>query len=205
MATASSGRFAPAASWKKGLAAVLTVAGLFAFPSTSAAQVLEIGTSGAVVVHDRPAVFDDRGSSPIASPRGRVIAGRPPHAAMIADAAALTAVSEDLIAAVAWRESRMRASAVSRAGARGEMQLMPATARSLGVDPADSGQNYRGGAAYLRRLLIRYDGDLVKTLAAYNAGPGAVDRHHGVPPYPETRAYVAAVLDRLSRAAEMTQ
>ena len=82
---------------------------------------------------------------------------------------------------------------------------MPGTARALGVDPSDSRQNYRGGAAYLHRLLIRYDGDLVKSLAAYNAGPGVVDRYGGVPPYPETRAYVAAVLERLSREVGMTK
>ena len=77
---------------------------------------------------------------------------------------------------------------------------MPTTARDLGVDPADPGQNLKGGASYLNRMMRRYDGDLQRALAAYNAGPGAVDRYHGVPPYKETQAYVAAVLDRLSQA-----
>jgi soluble lytic murein transglycosylase-like protein len=88
---------------------------------------------------------------------------------------------------------------VSRASAVGEMQLLPGTARQLGVDPRISRQNVAGGAAYVRALLRRYDGDLIKTLAAYNAGPEAVDRYRGVPPFKETKAYVAAVLDRLSQ------
>jgi soluble lytic murein transglycosylase-like protein len=79
---------------------------------------------------------------------------------------------------------------------------MPATARSLGVDPADPVANVAGGTAYLSGLMARYDGDVVKSLAAYNAGPGAVDRWRGVPPYAETRAYVAAILDRLAEQAE---
>ena len=118
------------------------------------------------------------------------------------DAAAFASLSPDLVEAVAWRESRGRHGLTSRRGAVGEMQLMPGTARALRVDAADARQNYRGGAAYLGLLLKRYDGDLERALAAYNAGPGAVDRHHGVPPYRETQAYVAAVMDRLSRRAE---
>lgn len=78
---------------------------------------------------------------------------------------------------------------------------MPGTARGLGVDPFDTRQNFEGGARYLAMLLRRYDGDIILGLAAYNAGPGAVDRYGGVPPYPETQAYVAAVLNRLSEAA----
>jgi soluble lytic murein transglycosylase-like protein len=119
-----------------------------------------------------------------------------------AGAAAAVELSPELIEAVAWRESRMRPRVVSSAGAIGEMQLMPGTARQLGVDPYDTEQNYRGGARYLREMLQRYNGDLVKALAAYNAGPGAVDRYGGVPPYRETRAYVSAILDYLSRRAD---
>lgn len=156
------------------------------------------------MAYDRPAVFTADGAVAIASPRRsppyRVATGHP----AISAAAAATDVSEDLIAAVAWIESRMKAGAVSRTGARGEMQLMPGTARALGVDATDTRQNYLGGASYLRSLMHRYDGDIVKTLAAYNAGPGAVDRFGGVPPYRETQAYVAAVLDRMSLAASAT-
>jgi soluble lytic murein transglycosylase-like protein len=121
--------------------------------------------------------------------------------AEIARAADRAALSPALIKAVAERESGFRPNAVSRAGAIGEMQLMPRTARALGVDPNDPDQNVKGGAVYLSSLMRRYDGDLIRALAAYNAGPGAVDRYGGVPPFAETKAYVAAILQRLSRDA----
>jgi soluble lytic murein transglycosylase-like protein len=82
------------------------------------------------------------------------------------------------------------------------MQLMPATAQKLQVNARDLSGNIDGGAAYLARMLDRFDGDIIKTLAAYNAGPEAVERYHGVPPYPETQAYVSAVLNRLADNAE---
>ena len=113
-------------------------------------------------------------------------------------AAARYDLSPAFLDAVARAESGYDPDAVSPAGAIGVMQLMPGTARDLGVDPRDPRQNILGGAAYLRLLLDRFDGDIDKTLAAYNAGPGAVDRYAGVPPYRETRAYVAANLDRLA-------
>jgi soluble lytic murein transglycosylase-like protein len=82
------------------------------------------------------------------------------------------------------------------------MQLMPATARQLGVqNPHDPVQNIKGGAAYLRAQLDRFDGDVERALAAYNAGPGAVIRHGQVPPYRETRRYVQNILDRLAQNA----
>ena len=92
----------------------------------------------------------------------------------------------------------MRQGALSPKGAVGVMQLMPSTARALGVDAARRADNIEGGVAYLAALLQRFGGDLILSLAAYNAGPGAVDAHRGVPPYQETRNFVSAVLDRLA-------
>jgi soluble lytic murein transglycosylase-like protein len=117
------------------------------------------------------------------------------------DAARQHGVDARLIAAVAHRESRGNPNAVSPVGACGVMQLMPATARYLGVQNIfDPRQNVFGGARYLRTLLDTFHGDLDLTLAAYNAGPGAVQRYRGVPPYRETRAYVAAVRGAYERA-----
>jgi soluble lytic murein transglycosylase-like protein len=106
-----------------------------------------------------------------------------------------------LVAAVVSVESGFRPEAVSRKGAQGLMQLMPGTAASLGVgDPFDPAQNLDGGARHLGQLLTVYGGDLTRALAAYNAGEGAVQRHGGVPPYRETRAYVKKVLERYQEA-----
>jgi len=118
-----------------------------------------------------------------------------PYDGIINRAAARNGLDPALVGAVVRQESGFRADAVSTAGAQGLMQLMPSSARDLGVaDPFDPGQNVDGGARLLRSLVDRYDGRLDYALAAYNAGPGAVDRYGGVPPYPETRSYVAAVL-----------
>ena len=114
-------------------------------------------------------------------------------------AAAKYDLSPDLIRAVIRAESNFQVRAVSSAGAQGLMQLMPATARELGVqNPFDIGQNIDGGAKYLRRMLDRFDGNVRKALAAYNAGPGTVIKYNGRVPYPETRQYVTRVL-RFSR------
>lgn len=112
----------------------------------------------------------------------------------IHDAARAHGVDPRLVAAVARRESAFDVNAVSPKGACGVMQLMPATARYLGVQNVfDARENIFGGTRYLRTLLDTFNGDLDLALAAYNAGPGAVEKHRGVPPYRETRAYVAAV------------
>jgi soluble lytic murein transglycosylase-like protein len=106
----------------------------------------------------------------------------------------------DLLASVVKQESGGQVRAVSRTGAQGLMQLMPGTAAGLGVNDAFApGQNVSGGTAYLDSLLKRYHDNLALALAAYNAGPGAVDRWHGIPPYRETRAYVARVIHEFNR------
>ena len=107
------------------------------------------------------------------------------------------ALPETFVRSVMKAESGFQADAVSPKGAIGLMQLMPETARQLGVDPKNPHQNAEGGAEYLRDLLARYEGrpdQVLLALAAYNAGPAAVDRYHGVPPYQETRQYILRVL-----------
>jgi soluble lytic murein transglycosylase-like protein len=109
-------------------------------------------------------------------------------------------IDADLLASVVRAESGGQIRAVSRTGARGLMQLMPGTASELGVeDSFQPDQNIAGGTAYLDALLTRYHDNVALALAAYNAGPAAVDKYHGVPPYRETRAYVARVIREFNR------
>jgi hypothetical protein len=116
----------------------------------------------------------------------------------VEEAAALHQVSADLVRSVMAVESEFDQWAVSSKGARGLMQLMPATARRLGVsDSFDARQNIFGGTQYLRILLDQFGGDVALVLAAYNAGPNAVLRYGGIPPYRETRAYVQKVQNQL--------
>ncbi|GMR22699.1 MAG: hypothetical protein BMS9Abin37_1067 [Acidobacteriota bacterium] len=122
---------------------------------------------------------------------------------VIRPAAAKYGLDPNLVAAVIWAESSGDPNAVSRKGAQGLMQLMPATARELGVgNVLDPGQNVDGGSHYLRRMLDEHDGDLSLALAAYNAGPDAVRKYGGVPPYRETRDYVGRVMRVYKRARE---
>jgi hypothetical protein len=143
---------------------------------------------------------------PIATP----VVAVPAAAAPVPDAAALhqmvsKACGEhnldiDLLESVIRAESGGQIRAVSRTGARGLMQLMPQTAEKLGVaDSFAADQNIKGGTAYLNSLLERYHDDLPLALAAYNAGPAAVDKYHGIPPYRETRSYVARVIHEFNR------
>lgn len=121
--------------------------------------------------------------------------------ALVADAARRHGLDPALVLAVVGVESGFRPDAVSPKGAQGLMQLMPATAASLGVaDAFDAAANVDGGSRHLGALVARYGGDLKKALAAYNAGEGAVDQYRGVPPYGETRSYVSKVLSRYRSA-----
>lgn len=115
--------------------------------------------------------------------------------AIIADASAANSVPPALTNAVLMAESGGNPAAVSSAGAQGLMQLMPATAATCGIaNPFDPRSNVDCGARYLHDLLLHYNNNVELAVAAYNAGPGSVDSYHGVPPYAETREYVARVV-----------
>jgi soluble lytic murein transglycosylase-like protein len=125
---------------------------------------------------------------------------KPDLRVMVKNASAKTLIDEDFIHSVIRAESAAKARALSPKGARGLMQLMPATAKELGVkDAFDPEQNIDGGTRHLRILLDRYHGDAIKALAAYNAGAARVDRYRGVPPYRETQAYVAKIIRDYNR------
>ncbi len=114
---------------------------------------------------------------------------------MIDDTSAKYGVDAKLIKALVKQESGFNPTAKSKAGALGLMQLMPSTAKGLGVkDPLDAKQNIEGGVKYVKSLLNRFDGNIILALAAYNAGPNAVKKYDGVPPYKETQNYVKSVL-----------
>ena len=161
------------------------------------ADVLQLSPDGSVTTYSRPTVFTADGAVAIAPPARQ--AGKSAVTQALTDAGGRVELSPLLLEAVAWAESRFNTRARSPAGAVGVMQLMPGTAAELGVDPTDAAANIHGGARYLRQMLVLFDGDIERALAAYNAGPAAVRRYNGVPPYRETRAYVAAVLDYMAR------
>jgi soluble lytic murein transglycosylase-like protein len=125
----------------------------------------------------------------------------PPTVFELADAAAdKYGLPRNLIRSVMAVESGNRPEAISPKGAIGLMQLMPGTAQDLGVDPHDPAQNVDAGARYLRDLLVKYNGGLWHALAAYNAGPGALEKYRGIPPYRETIDYIVRVDRRLKQA-----
>lgn len=120
--------------------------------------------------------------------------------ALIHSASDRTRIDADFLASIIRAESANNPRAVSRKGAQGLMQLMPSTAAALGVrNSLDAADNVDGGARYLQQLLDRYQGDAVKALAAYNAGPQRVDQYHGIPPYHETHAYIARIINDYNR------
>jgi soluble lytic murein transglycosylase-like protein len=193
---------------------IVLTALLAAGAGVAQAEVLEVHVDGSVVSYDGAIQRMSPGANPTARlltpgqptrrhAHGRTYAPPPPEtAAAIHDSAERHQVSERLVEAVAWRESGFNSRAVSPKGARGTMQLMPGTARALGVDPSDMKSNIDGGANYLSQMMRRFNGDQTKALAAYNAGPRAVERYGGVPPYAETKAYVESILGRLSGSTD---
>ena len=180
-------------------AAALGMSGLGAGPCL--AQVLNIGDDGAVTRYAGPAVYTDQGARSLIPKAAPMPAAPAEVVEAINESARRHTVSAPLAQAVAWQESRFRQNAVSPKGALGVMQLMPATAARLGVDASDLRANIDGGVGYLSLMLRRFEGDLPRALAAYNAGPEAVQRYGGVPPYAETTAYVRAILGHLATAS----
>lgn len=177
-------------------------------PAVAYADVLEIGSTGPAWIAGGP-VSPASDSYVAADPASNVPAGTPltevdiaagPDAwrARVGELAAKYDLSPTLIEALVWQESRWRPGAVSSAGARGLAQLMPGTARQMGVNPDDPHANLEGGARYLRAQLDTFGGDIEKALAAYNAGPGRVQAAGGIPAIRETQNYVASILSRLS-------
>ena len=197
---------------------VLALASGLAWASSTQAEVLEIGPGGAVkTLMDSPGAAwssdeqvqaQDRASDGIVIPDKAmtVLAERGwsgDYAQALLEVAKANDISPYLLEAVVWQESRWNPGARSRAGAIGLAQLMPGTARDLGVDPNDPLQNLSGGARYLRQQLNRFDGNVEKALAAYNAGPGRVMTAGGIPSIPETQAYVRAIVARLAANSTM--
>jgi hypothetical protein len=144
--------------------------------------------------------------TPVAAPAPVIAIEKTPPPPAVADespaglarsAAKKYSLPAEFVAGVMKAESGFNPAAISPKGAIGLMQLMPDTARELGIDPSKPDENAEAGARYLRDLLVRYENDpdqVVLALAAYNAGPAAVEKYHGVPPYSETRAYILRVL-----------
>lgn len=170
------------------------------------ADVFEVGPAGVTWITGgpRPEAADPPVASnllPVAEQGFTMIAQSAGPAIWRGHVAALAAkydISPALLEAVVWQESRWRTNAVSPVGARGLAQLMPGTARDLGVNPDDPAANLEGGARYLRQQLDTFGGDVERALAAYNAGPGRVARAGRVPAIRETQLYVASIMARLA-------
>ena len=189
----------------------LALASGLALAGTAQAEVLEIGPGGKVkTLSDSPnATWSSNDEQLQAEGDGIVIPDKAVtvltergwaggYAQALVEVAKANELSPYLLEAVVWQESRWNPAARSRAGAIGLAQLMPGTARELGVNPHDPLQNLTGGARYLRQQLNRFNGDVEKALAAYNAGPGRVMTAGGIPSIPETQAYVRNIVARLA-------
>jgi soluble lytic murein transglycosylase-like protein len=198
------------------LTATLVAAGLLALPAAASADIALL-SSGATIKVSAQRVDGDtvvlvlKGGGEVGVPAAMVRgivpdevleeiptrSGQVDFERLVAAAAQRHGLDPALVMAVVGVESGFEPQAVSPKGAQGLMQLMPGTAREMGVtDPFDPAANLDGGSRYLSSLVALYEGDLTKALAAYNAGMGAVARHRGVPPYAETRSYVRKVLGR---------
>jgi soluble lytic murein transglycosylase-like protein len=193
-------------------AAAATAAGLAASPA--GAQVMDISSDGTVSVRQGSGAANwvvvspasdqtvDQNGEPIVPSYAYTNVNPAPvplqFAAALTQASVAANVSPTLLASLVWQESRWNPQAISRKGAIGLAQLMPATARNLGVNPNDPIQNLAGGARYLRQLLDQFDGNVEKALAAYNAGPARVRSAGGVPAIAETRAYVSSIVRRVA-------
>ncbi|HEX5006565.1 MAG TPA: lytic transglycosylase domain-containing protein [Hyphomonadaceae bacterium] len=184
------------------LRAALARAGLLlAFAAPASAQVIQIGPEGVTSISG-PVVVTPEGAIPIVAERKAPVSSKHAAAAPLLESAGqATDISPRLLEAIAYVESRFNTKAVSPKGAVGMMQLMPGTAEELGVDPHDPQENARGGADYLRRMVTLFGNNVELAVAAYNAGPAAVLKYGGVPPYAETRAYVDAVMEYLAKSS----
>jgi len=178
------------------------------------ANYIEVAASAVLRIESIPDPVPLADAAPLAAPLALVEPARPDSDSltaaemgeMLARAGARHNINTDLLASVVKAESNGNARAVSRAGAQGLMQLMPGTALELGVRNSFAPEeNIGGGTAYLDALLMRYHNDIKLAVAAYNAGPAAVDRYHGIPPYAETRAYVARVINEFNRRTRAAQ
>ncbi len=158
---------------------------------------IEINAVGEATVYIGPTLTNNDGTTAVADQYEAVTKASMPasHVEHVARAERDYGLPAGLIDAVIYQESRGRMNAVSVKGALGLMQLMPGTAAQLGVNPYVADQNIRGGAMYLRQQIDRF-GSIPLGLAAYNAGPGAVLRYRGIPPYRETQNYVATIMGR---------
>lgn len=190
-----------------GLASLAALCGL---PSLARADVMQVNSGGYDWIAGRPRDFVPEAVQPVVAEPVEIdlhpssltestdAAGPAAWRVRVAELAAKYDISPALLEAVVWQESRWNPSAVSPAGARGLAQLMPGTARMMGVDADDPLANLEGGARYLRLQLDAFGGDLERALAAYNAGPARVIEAGGIPSIRETQEYVAAIMARLA-------